>query len=179
MSTDLREHWAGAYAIRQRSWLLEQARRICRNETDAEDLVQESLLRFIKHFGQVESFPSERTCEAWLVRTASNLFKDQCRKRRVQAHGAKDPQLSGEAFVPQEPPSPPEYETITDDQFAQALLSLSPKNRTAFELHAAGNKYQDIARSLGIKVGTVAKRLHSARAKLHERLQAYLKSGRH
>ncbi|PTL81268.1 RNA polymerase sigma factor [Vitiosangium sp. GDMCC 1.1324] len=53
-------------------------------------------------------------------------------------------------------------------RFAQALETLSPKLRTTFELHAAGQKYQDIGRSLGLSIGTVSKRLHDARAKLQK-----------
>jgi RNA polymerase sigma-70 factor (ECF subfamily) len=46
-------------------------------------------------------------------------------------------------------------------------------------MHAAGQKYQDISRSLGIPVGTVAKRLHDARAKLRALLQPKTESGVH
>ena len=165
---------AGAFAMRQRDWLLGQARLMCRNETDAEDLVQEAILRFIQAFDTVETLPGERTCASWLITTLTNLFYDQCRRRRVQANGAKDPLLSEEPVVEHEPSAPTVYDTITDEQFAQALHALSPKMRATFELHAAGKKYQDIARSLDIPVGTVSKRLHDARAKLRELLQRAL-----
>jgi RNA polymerase sigma-70 factor (ECF subfamily) len=152
---------------------------VCRNATDAEDLVQETLLRFMLAFEGREVLPNARTCEAWMVTTLSNLFYDQCRKRKVQARGAMDPGISGEDLVEHEPASMPVYDTVTDEQFAQALQCLSPKLREAFELHVAGKKYQDIARILGVQLGTVAKRLHDARAKLREHLLPYTHQGMH
>jgi RNA polymerase sigma-70 factor (ECF subfamily) len=148
---------------------------VCRNESDAEDLVQEALLRFIQTFEKFESLPPVRDCEGWLVKTLTNLFYDQCRRRKVQADGAKDPTLSAEAVEAEPPPVESVYDTITDEQFAQSLQVLSPKVRTTFEMHAAGKKYQDIARELGIPAGTVGKRLHDARAKLREFLQRFKK----
>jgi RNA polymerase sigma-70 factor (ECF subfamily) len=95
----------------------------------------------------------------------------------VQTQGAQDPRLSEEAVVMPEPPTQEVYDTISDEQFSQALRTLSPKIRDTFEQHAAGKKYQDIAQAQGIPVGTVAKRLHDARAKLRAFLQRYTKAG--
>ncbi|QRN96793.1 RNA polymerase sigma factor [Archangium violaceum] len=177
MDTAKSEQRAGEFATRYRAWLLAQAHNLCRNATDAEDLVQDALLRFIQTFGQLEALPNERSCEAWLVTTLTHLFYDQCRRRRVQAQGAKDPHLSNEVVVEHEPDARPVYDTLTDAQFSEALQTLSPKIRATFELHASGKKYQDIARSLGIPVGTVSKRLHDARARLREFLLRHIQSG--
>lgn len=176
MSQAKHGHPAGTFAMQQRGWLLGKARNMCRNATDAEDLVQETLLRFIQTFERVESLPSERTCAAWMVTTLTNLFYMQCRKQRVQEQSARDPHLSNEAVVEPELPAQNPGDTLTNEQFAQALEKLSPKVRTTFEMHAAGKKYQDIAHSLGVPVGTVAKRLHDARAKLRELLQSSFSS---
>ena len=42
-------HQAEAFATQCRGWLLAQSRGVCRNASDAEDLVQETLLRFIQN----------------------------------------------------------------------------------------------------------------------------------
>jgi RNA polymerase sigma-70 factor (ECF subfamily) len=110
-----------------------------------------------------------------LTTTLTRLFYDQCRRRKVRAHWAKDPQLRGELEAVHEPAGPA-YAGLTDEQLAQAVRGLSPKLRTTLELHAAGQKYQDIARSLGLQVGTVSKRLHDARAKLHKLLRPHTRS---
>lgn len=152
---------------RSRPRLMAQAMRVCRNESDAEDLVQETLLRFASAFTRVGTLPSGKLCEAWLVTTLTHLFYDQCRRRKAQAYGAVDSSQGVAAVVEQEPAAQPVYEAITDEQFAHALDSLSSKLRATIELHAAGKKYREIARILGIPMGTVAKRLHDARARLH------------
>lgn len=161
-------HLAGEFAKQRRPWLLAQALKVCRNKADAEDLVQEAILRFIQAFDTVEPLPDERSCEAWLVRTITNLFTDQCRKRKIQESGAKELSLKGDAVEAEEPDSPPAYDAVTDEEFEQGLGLLSPKIRATFEMHAAGAKYQDISREQGIPIGTVAKRLHDARAKLRK-----------
>ena len=156
-----------------------QAMRVCRNASDAEDLVQETLLRFLGAFGKIEILPSSKLCEAWLSTTLTHLFYDQCRRRKAQAYGAADPSMGMEVAVEQEPASQPVCETITDEQFAQALHALSPRLRATIELHAAGKKYRDIACTLGISMGTVAKRLHDARARLHALLLLHAGAGPH
>ncbi len=170
--------WAGQFVTQRRKWLMAQAMNVCRNASDAEDLVQEASLRFIQRYAEMTSPRNDRSCEAWLVTTLTHLFYDQCRRRKVQAQGAQDPQLSEEAVVTLEPPSQEAYDMLTEEQFAEAMQALSPKIRATFELHAAGRKYQDISRSQGIPVGTVAKRLHDARAKLRGLLQRYLQPTR-
>ena len=168
----------GAFAAQQRAKLLSVAKRLCRSATDAEDLVHETLYRFIRDFGQVEVLPSERACQSWMVTTLTNLFYDQCRRQQVRENRAKELELNRVAVAP-EPVSQPMYDAITPEQISQAVQALSPKARAALELHAKGNRYLDIARLLGITPGTARKRLHDARAKLREILQSRLPPGGH
>jgi RNA polymerase sigma factor (sigma-70 family) len=173
------EHQAGEFAKQSRSWLLAQALNVCRNRTDAEDLVQEALLRFIQAFEKVEALPNERYCEGWLITTLTNLFRDQCRKRKIQESNAQELSRKNEAAMAAEPASQPAYDAVTDESFTQALGVLNPKIRATFELHASGVKYQDISRMQGIPIGTVAKRLHDARTKLREFLKRKTQSEMH
>ncbi|MFP2925546.1 RNA polymerase sigma factor [Pyxidicoccus sp. 3LG] len=161
-------HWSSGYAARNRAWLFVRAQHLCRNASDAEDLVQEALLRFIREFGGMQERLDECRCGAWLMKTISTLFYDQLRRQRVREQNAKDPTLRNEAVDPLEPGPPSIYDTVTDERFSQAVQSLSPKLRATFELHAAGHRYQDIARILDIHIGAVAKRLFDARARLRE-----------
>lgn len=171
---------AGDFAIQHREALLKQAKLICRNENDAEDLVHESFVRFIQTFGTAETLPSQRSCEAWLAKTLTHLFIDQCRRRRVQEQNVKELVLSSQLTLEQELSAAPLYAAITDEQLAQALDALSPNARAIVELHhVEEHKYRDIARSLGIQVGAVGKRLHDARTKLRKFLQRYLSPGMH
>jgi RNA polymerase sigma-70 factor (ECF subfamily) len=168
--TTKRTHWTGDFAMQRRPLLLMRAKNVCRNPSDAEDLVQETMIRFIQSFGSVAMPPEARLCEAWMMRVVNNLFIDQCRKRKVQELGAKEPSLNNE-LATQEPVGDSVFDEITPEQIAEALDNLSPKLRETFKLHLSGKKYHEIAELLSIPMGTVAKRMHDARAKLHELLK--------
>lgn len=161
-----------------RPWLLNKAYVICRNRADAEDLVQEATLRFLKTFSSVASLPSENLLEAWLTTTMANCFFDQCRKRQAELQGAKDPVLEN-LTVAQRPEPKPLYDNISDGDFAAVMKKLSPTLRATFELRAAGMRYHEIAKVQGISTGLVGKRLSDARRKLLEWLTPLAGSGDH
>ncbi|HEX8704763.1 MAG TPA: RNA polymerase sigma factor [Myxococcaceae bacterium] len=163
--------WPEQFLRQRRQQLVAHARNICRDASDAEDLVQEASLRFLQKYEGMASPQNELSCASWLQTTIQRLFIDQCRRRKVQAQGAQDPHLSEEAVVTLEPPPQEIYDKVTKEAFAEALQALGPKVRATFELHLTGMKYEDIARVQGIPVGTVGKRIHDARAKLRELLK--------
>ncbi|NPC48727.1 RNA polymerase sigma factor [Corallococcus exiguus] len=158
-----------------RDWLLSQARNLCRNETDAEDLVQETLLRFVKTFSQSGSLPDRKACGAWLNTTLSNLFIDQCRKQQVRKKHLTDPTRKEQTEATSKHSALPDLDDVTPEQLARAVETLSPPMQETYNLHAKGMKYRDIAEALGIPVGTVSKRLHDIRAKLGALLRPHHK----
>lgn len=161
---------------RQRRWLLVQARALCRNAADAEDLTQETIVRFLAAFGQVAQLPDENVCATWLVTTLTNCFYDQLRRQRTRERSV--PELAQqESTVDPEPPPKSLYDRVSDEQFSSAVRALSPVARSTFELHAKGRKYKEIAQELGIQEGTVAKRLHDARARLRKLLEPLIQLG--
>ncbi len=165
------------FIVRVRAWLLMQAVMLCHDKTDAEDLVQETCLRFIQSFSKLEALPPEHVCEGWLITTMTNRFYDQCRKRRVAKRREEDPAL--ESISVAQPGAKTRLESITDDQFASALESLTPLQRATFELYAAGKSYKEIAELQGIPTGTVGKRLSDARTRLKELLAPLAQMGEH
>ena len=54
------------------------ALRLCRNEGDAEDLVQETMLRAYRFF---DTFEAGTNCKAWLFRILTNVFRNRYRER--------------------------------------------------------------------------------------------------
>jgi RNA polymerase sigma-70 factor, ECF subfamily len=182
----LYQQWRGlldpnleAAVSKHRPWLLAQARNICRNQADAEDLVQETLTRLVATFAE-GTLPDEPRCISWLTTTLSNCFLSQCRRQRTATRASTDPHLTGEAVV-----APPLgemmrlYEQVTDEQFAEAVGSLSPRLRETFELYAKGKKLHEIAAILAIPIGTVGKRLHDARKKMRKHLLSFIRRGGH
>ncbi|QRK11515.1 RNA polymerase sigma factor [Archangium violaceum] len=165
-----------ALVARQRRWLLAQASALCRNPADAEDLTQETIVRFLSTFGKVSQLPDDNICASWLVTTLTHCFYDQLRKQRTRERSASE--LARQALaVDPEPPARPLYERVSDEQFSSAVQALSPAARTTFELHARGRKYKEIAEELGIQEGTVAKRLHDARSRLRKLLDPLIQLG--
>jgi RNA polymerase sigma factor (sigma-70 family) len=171
-------HRLEALLASRRRWLLIQARGLCRNPVDAEDLVQETMVRFLASFSRATPLPDESTCASWLVTTLTHCFYDQLRRQRTREKSLAEPSL-GEQTVPPEPPPRSVYDRISEEQFSSAVQALSPVARTTFELHARGRKYKEIADELGIQEGTVAKRLHDARAKLRKLLEPLIQMGEH
>ena len=168
------------FAAQHRDWLLDIARHLCRGSTiDPEDLVQETLLRFVQK-GRLNALPPREHWQAWLVRSLKNLFTDQYRRKQVLQRGAADPLLSEESIVLPGQPPPSIYDSITAEQFDQALKeALSSMQRETFLLHMSGKKMAEIGRILGVPEGTVRKRLHDSRLKLREHLLRYVPSGVH
>jgi RNA polymerase sigma-70 factor, ECF subfamily len=157
-----------AFLVEARPWLLARARGLCRDTTDAEDLVQEACLRFVRS-APVDKLDADEAREAWLIKTMTNCFYDLCRKRKAEKRGEGDPGLEKLSMAqPEEPKAP--YEDVTDEMFAEAMDKLSPKLRETFKLRAVGLKHREIAAKQGISMGLVAKRLHDAGKKLRKLL---------
>ena len=142
------------------------AYRLTGNHDDAQDLVQEVLLRVRKG---LETY-QPGSLEGWLSRITTNTFLDEARRRRRRPVD----------LVPEEPdrvvpPSPPAdlalaAETLPDD-VQDALRRLPPEYRAAVVLcDVVGLSYTEISESLDVPVGTVRSRIHRGRALLRQAL---------
>ena len=140
------------------------AYRLTGNREDAEDLVQEVLLRVRRG---LETY-QPGSMEGWLSRIATNAFLDDVRRRRRRPEGRlpEDPDWvlppaggADEALA---------AEVLPDD--VQAAIQRLPGDfRAAVVLcDVIGLSYQEIGKSLGIPVGTVRSRIHRGRALLRE-----------
>lgn len=153
------EHSARVYRL---------AYRLTGNQHDAEDLTQET---FVRVFRSLSTY-TPGTFEGWLHRITTNLFLDMARRRtriRMDPLGDDADRLAGTPG-----PGTPElgYEHANLDHDVQrALDALSPEFRAAVVLcDIEGLSYEEIAATLGIKLGTVRSRIHRARAQLRESL---------
>jgi RNA polymerase sigma factor (sigma-70 family) len=142
------------------------AYRLSGNPYDAEDLTQET---FIRVFRSLASF-TPGTFEGWLHRITTNLFLDMVRRRqriRFDALPEDTERLPGSS------PSPEQVyaDTQLDPQIQAALDALPPDFRVAVVLcDIEGLTYEEIAATLGIKLGTVRSRIHRGRVQLREAL---------
>jgi RNA polymerase sigma-70 factor (ECF subfamily) len=150
-----------------RTSLLRRAKRLVRPGIEAEDLVQEVLADFLVRFRDEEI--SEAGAKAYLATSLRNLCLLRVRSMQVRRRAVDDPAMQ----VP-EVPSPDEAEPsssqVTDEELANALQGLSEKQKEVYLLHARGERYRDIAHALGLREGTVAKRVFDARQRLKSEL---------
>lgn len=136
------------------------ARRLCRNDADADDLVQETFLRAM-HL----QIPPPAETRAWLLRILNNLRLDQLRKR---ARNASPVAEIGDTSPP-DPPEEPAWSSLTIEDVRDALRAIDPLPREVYTLHAIeGRSYTEIADLLSIPRVTVGTRLHRARKQLRE-----------
>lgn len=142
------------------------AYRLTGNSDDAQDLVQEVLLRVRKG---LETY-RPGSLEGWLSRITTNVFLDDMRRRGRRPVDAlpDDP----DDVVPPDPGADvaSAAESLSDD-VQVALRSLPPDYRAAVVLcDVVGLSYQEISESLDVPVGTVRSRIHRGRALLREAL---------
>jgi RNA polymerase sigma-70 factor (ECF subfamily) len=147
-----------------------------KNNDLAQDLTQEAFLRAYRNR---ESYTPNSNFAAWIYRIATNLCRDEFRKRRSSPVVSLNKSLTfqinekGEEetcclyeMIPDESISPPNVEIEKEEQRARlrlAIKSLSEKHRAVIQMHIYnGMEYAQIAEQLGCSVGTVKSRMHYA-----------------
>ncbi len=139
---------------------------------DAHDLLQDA---FLRAYEKLDRFHGESSFYTWVYRIAVNLTLSDRRRRRLPGESrlggselhdpSDDPNLTD--------PSRPLEQAERDALVQQALLALQPDHRAVVIMKDLdGFRYEEIAETLGIPVGTVRSRLHRARCELRERLRS-------
>lgn len=142
------------------------AYRLSGNRDDAQDLVQEVLLRVRRG---LESY-TPQSFDGWLWRITRNAFLDEVRRRRRRP---TSPYPDDDRGVGE--PAPPPEEVLAmvrlGEDIQAALLELPYEFREAVVLcDVVGLSYEEIAAAVEIPVGTVRSRIHRGRKMLKERL---------
>jgi RNA polymerase sigma factor (sigma-70 family) len=152
------EHSARVYRL---------AYRLTGNQHDAEDLTHDVFIRVFRSLGSYQP----GTFEGWLHRITTNAFLDKMRrKQRIRFDALSD---DAAARLPTREVGPEQSYTDThfDDDVQRALDALSADFRAAVVLcDIEGLSYEEIATTLGIKLGTVRSRIHRGRSQLREAL---------
>ena len=152
------------------------ARYLTGNDTDAEDLVQETYARALRAEHQ---FTPGTNLKAWLFRILRNTFLSSYRRQR------NDPTVGGLDTVVTTVESAATADwlrgdleldhlrKVVADEIQAALMTLSEEARTVILLDLEGLTEVEVAGVVGCAVGTVKSRLARARAALRQKLKDY------
>lgn len=168
----IRKHAPGVYRL---------ARRLMRNEAEAEDVMQET---FLNAFKGIHRFDGRSELRTWLYRIAYNAALVHLRRPKpefLSVEEASEPENG--TPVPQQLfdwSRLPEQELERAELRAQmelAIQELPEKLRAVFVMRELEElSTEETAEALGVKIQVVKTRLHRARLWLRERLSAYLSS---
>jgi RNA polymerase sigma factor (sigma-70 family) len=144
--------------------LLCVARRILRNEADAEDAVQEAYLSAVRHFRKFEGRSSILT---WLTTIVVNQALTQLRVRRVQPTfetiSTCDAREAVVCISQGQNPEQQALRTEVSGKLRSALQDMPEKYRTVIQLRQlAGASIIETARRLGVTEECIKTRLHRA-----------------
>ena len=135
------------------------ARSLTRDESQAEDLVQDALVRAYERRG---SFRAGGSLRAWLISILHNTFIDERRRSLAEGRRLEHAAALAETITP-----PEQEDRIRLRQVREAFMTLPDEQRAVLHLVAIeGLSYQEAAMALGIPVGTLMSRLGRARAAL-------------
>ena len=137
--------------------------RMTSSQTESEDLTQEV---FIQLFRKIGSFRGESAFSTWLHRLTVNQVLMHFRRRSVKNEKTSEDGEMPEQIVPgtENQSRMPVLDRIA---LKNAIEQLPPGYKNAFILHdVEGFEHEEVARILGISVGTSKSQLHKARLKL-------------
>ena len=159
------------YVLPELEVMMRVAQSLTRNRADAEDLVQDTLIRAYK---AIERFDG-RFPRAWLLTILRNTHINRNRRRRPELLRDPDTQLERLAQSPEsdEASRPDRFVDLEfDADLEEALAGLSAPFAEVIELvDIDGLAYAEAAEVLGVPIGTVMSRLHRARKKIRGQLR--------
>ena len=146
------------------------ALKLTSDNEDAEDLLQETLLKALKY---KDRFQEQTNLKAWLYTIMKNTFinnyRRAVRKRTIMDNTDDDYFVnSSKKIAPISPES-----VCNHKEIIKTIEKLNDECRVPFQMHFDGYKYKEIADELGMPIGTVKSRIFLARKKLTDSLKEF------
>ena len=163
-------------AVQHLGALLAVATRMTRNSAEAEDLVQDTLVKAMRARGQFEAGTNMR---AWLLRILTNTFINRYRRGGLEkavlegpdADPLADGWISASTMSSMRDPESAALRPMLEAEIRRALDELPEEFRLAVVLADVEElSYREIADIMGCPIGTVMSRLHRGRRLLKARL---------
>jgi RNA polymerase sigma-70 factor, ECF subfamily len=148
---------------------------ILSNEADAADATQDAL---VSAWRQLPRLRASASFDGWLNRIVANAALTARRHRVRLREVSVGPVFPGDETPQPEPPPDlgartGQDEFVDNDAIGRAFDRLRPQDRMILVLHHVEERpVAEIARSLGIPVGTAKRRLHQARRALERAMEA-------
>ncbi len=160
------------------------ALRLTKSESDAEDLIQETMLKAFRYFDKYENGTN---CKAWLFKIMHNTFINRYRKKQKRKEYLIDEDyrpLQERAEAPEHTPFHEHYESeeqlyfkMFGDEVKEALEEVPVDFRMVVLLADLQDfAYKEIAEIMDCPIGTVMSRLYRGRRMLQSELSEYAKS---
>ena len=156
------------------------ALRITGNETEAEDVVQET---FLSAFKAIDSFEGRSSLATWLYRIAHNAALMRLRRVQPNQVSVDDEEIFGEGLDVDVPRQMHDWCCLPERDFESsetrtalenAIRELPEKLRAVFVMRELeGLSTEETAEALDVSIDVVKVRLHRARLQLRERLSPY------
>ncbi|MFN2594433.1 MAG: sigma-70 family RNA polymerase sigma factor [Actinomycetota bacterium] len=153
------------------------ALRMTRNPADAEDLVQEAMLRAYRSFNR---FEAGTNLKAWLFRIMTNAYINTYRKRQREPQKVSQDEIADFDLYQELKDNDPRWEatpenlvldSLVDGDIIKAIDELPEQFRLAVVLSdIEGFSYAEMAEIMDVPMGTVMSRLHRGRKALQKRL---------
>ncbi|HHU51685.1 MAG TPA: sigma-70 family RNA polymerase sigma factor [Firmicutes bacterium] len=156
------------------------AYRLCGNPEDAQDLLQEGLLKAYRSYNR---FKKGTSFDRWVFQIIYRSFVDLYRKKKRRPFVSSLNETSPH-FEQEKPPEVPDYSALPEEMalkqelgaiIQKSLLKLPNEFRAAVILcDVQGFSYEEISQILQCSLGTVRSRIHRGRRLLRELLRPYL-----
>ncbi|MBA2312871.1 MAG: sigma-70 family RNA polymerase sigma factor [Actinobacteria bacterium] len=153
------------------------ALRMTRNPADAEDLVQETMLRAYRAF---DRFEPGTNLKAWLFRILTNAYINTYRKKQREPQKVSSDEVEDFDLYQELKNHDPQYsetpeslvlDSLVDSDILEAIEELPEQFRLAVVLSdMEGFTYAEMAEIMDVPMGTVMSRLHRGRKALQKRL---------
>ncbi len=160
------------------------ALRLTKDESAAQDLVQETFLRAYRALHQLTQ---EQSCRAWLMKIMTNIWLNHLQKQRREGLQLdiyeldlphEEAALWSQHSLPEAPESAARRKQFCED-LDQALQQLPEAFRIVVILaDVEGLSYKEVAEALGCPMGTVMSRLYRARQLLRKALWPHARGSR-
>jgi len=146
------------------------ARNFTKEQDDANDLVQDTLLKAVTYF---KNFREGTNLKGWLYTIMKNTFINNYRRiTKLNSFLTKEKEISPSHLLVSAAYNGGENKFVMED-ITSTLNSLADEYYIPFTMYFEGYKYHEISDHLDIPIGTVKTRIHMARKAMKKRLSTY------